>query len=52
MVLNKNMKTYHYQGHHQLTLFYFVCHPCPGSMDKRQKNENNIYKLSKILDIV
>ena len=25
-----------------LTLFYFVRHGCPGSMDRRQTNENNI----------
>ena len=38
----KNIKTYHYQAHHQLTLFYFVCHDCRHSVDKRQTNENNM----------
>ena len=48
----RSVKTYHYQGRHQLTLFYFVCHPCPSSMYKRQRNGNNINKLSKIFYIV
>ena len=36
VILVKNIKTYHYQAHHQLKLFYFVRHQCPGSIEENK----------------